>query len=70
MKIVLIIYVANGLVQLADQMFFATSILHVHLMHWDDVNLVEGAVKKCNEVWESIQPNKVRPDVFYYKLVF
>ncbi|PSS14160.1 MAU2 chromatid cohesion factor like [Actinidia chinensis var. chinensis] len=40
------------------QMFFATSILHVHLMHWDDVNLVEGAVKKCNEVWESIQPDK------------
>ncbi|KAI8574138.1 hypothetical protein RHMOL_Rhmol01G0331200 [Rhododendron molle] len=40
------------------QMFFATSILHVHLMQWDDVNLVEGAVNKCNEVWESIQPDK------------
>lgn len=41
------------------QMFFATSILHVHLMQWDDVNLVEGAVNKCKEVWESIQPDKV-----------
>ncbi|XP_058205353.1 sister chromatid cohesion protein SCC4 isoform X2 [Rhododendron vialii] len=40
------------------QMFFATSILHVHLMQWDDVNLVEGAINKCNEVWESIQPDK------------
>ncbi|CAL5386219.1 unnamed protein product [Camellia sinensis] len=40
------------------QMFFATSILHVHLMQWDDVNLVERAVNKCNEVWESIQPEK------------
>ncbi|KAL6978966.1 cohesin-loading factor complex subunit scc4 [Sarracenia purpurea var. burkii] len=40
------------------QMFFATSILHAHLMQWDDVNLVEKAVKKCNELWESIQPEK------------
>ncbi|KAL7247135.1 hypothetical protein ACSBR2_002116 [Camellia fascicularis] len=40
------------------QMFFATSILHVHLMQWDDANLVERAVNKCNEVWESIQPEK------------
>ncbi|XP_059659915.1 sister chromatid cohesion protein SCC4 [Cornus florida] len=40
------------------QMFFATSILHVHLMQWDDVNLVERAVNKCNEVWESIEPDK------------
>ncbi|RVW56486.1 Sister chromatid cohesion protein SCC4 [Vitis vinifera] len=41
------------------QMFFATSILHVHLMQWDDVNLVERAVNKCNEVWDSIEPDKV-----------
>lgn len=42
-----------------DQMFFATSILHVHLMQWDDDNLVEQAVNKCNEIWESIEPDKV-----------
>ncbi|XP_010278929.1 PREDICTED: uncharacterized protein LOC104612959 [Nelumbo nucifera] len=40
------------------QMFFATSVLHVHLMQWDDVSLVERAVEKCNEVWEFIQPDK------------
>ncbi|GFZ13389.1 tetratricopeptide repeat (TPR)-like superfamily protein [Actinidia rufa] len=54
------------------QMFFATSILHVHLMHWDDVNLVGGAVKKCNEVWESIQPDKRRQCIgllFYNELL-
>ncbi|KAI8014067.1 Sister chromatid cohesion protein SCC4 [Camellia lanceoleosa] len=54
------------------QMFFATSILHVHLMQWDDVNLVERAVNKCNEVWESIQPEK-RPQciglLFYNELL-
>ncbi|KAL6998740.1 hypothetical protein U1Q18_045076 [Sarracenia purpurea var. burkii] len=27
-------------------------------LQWDDVNLVEKAVKKCNELWESIQPEK------------
>ncbi|KAK1362599.1 hypothetical protein POM88_047073 [Heracleum sosnowskyi] len=30
------------------QMFFATSILHVHLMQCDDVSLVEQAVNQCN----------------------
>ncbi|KAJ4979109.1 hypothetical protein NE237_009889 [Protea cynaroides] len=40
------------------QMFFATSILHMHLMHWDDVNSVERAVEKCDEVWEFIPPDK------------
>ena len=50
-------------------MFFATSILHVHLMQWDDVNLVERAVNNCHVVWDSIQPDKVSPNVFYYKLV-
>ncbi|XP_028752776.1 sister chromatid cohesion protein SCC4 isoform X3 [Neltuma alba] len=40
------------------QMFFATSILHVHLMQWDDDKLVELAVNKCNEIWESIESNK------------
>lgn len=46
-------------------MFFATSILHVHLMQWDDDNLVEQAVNKCNEIWESIEPNKVSTDITY-----
>lgn len=40
------------------QMFFATSSLHVHLMQWEDVSFVERAVKKCNEVWESIHSDK------------
>ncbi|WOG95115.1 hypothetical protein DCAR_0314417 [Daucus carota subsp. sativus] len=40
------------------QMFFATSILHVHLMQWDDVNLVDQAVNRCNVVWDSIEPDK------------
>ncbi|XP_024020426.1 sister chromatid cohesion protein SCC4 isoform X2 [Morus notabilis] len=40
------------------QMFFVTSVLHVHLMIWDDVNLVEAAVNKCLQVWETIHPEK------------
>ncbi|KAL5580463.1 hypothetical protein UlMin_012905 [Ulmus minor] len=40
------------------QMFFATSILHVHLMQWNDENLVTAAVNKCDEIWESIEPEK------------
>lgn len=44
-----------------NQMFFATSVLHVHLMQWDDVNLVERAVNKCDEVWESVEADKVSP---------
>ncbi|KAM7521957.1 hypothetical protein LguiA_011859 [Lonicera macranthoides] len=40
------------------QMFFATSILHVHLMQWDDVSLVEGAVTRCSVIWESIELDK------------
>ncbi|KAF6139826.1 hypothetical protein GIB67_009673 [Kingdonia uniflora] len=40
------------------QMFFATSILQVYLMQWDDVNLVKRAVKNCDEVWEMIPPEK------------
>jgi len=46
-----------------EQMFFATSILHVRLMQWDDDNLVEQAVNKCNEIWESIDPDKVSANV-------
>ncbi|OVA02200.1 Cohesin loading factor [Macleaya cordata] len=50
------------------QMFFATSMLHVHLMQWDDVNSVERAAEKCNEVWEFIQPDKRRQcmGLFFY----
>lgn len=40
------------------QMFFATSVLHVHLMQWDDGSLVEGAVSRCNDVWESVDPDR------------
>ncbi|XP_061347513.1 sister chromatid cohesion protein SCC4 isoform X2 [Gastrolobium bilobum] len=50
------------------QMFFATSILHFHLMQWNDDNLVEQAVNKCNEIWESIEPDKRRhcPGLHFY----
>ncbi|KAJ9698929.1 hypothetical protein PVL29_007815 [Vitis rotundifolia] len=54
------------------QMFFATSILHVHLMQWDDVNLVERAVTKCNEVWDSFEPDKRQQSLgllFYNELL-
>lgn len=40
-------------------MFFATSILHVQLMQWDDGSSVERAINKCDEAWESIDPNRV-----------
>ncbi|XAR60838.1 hypothetical protein NMG60_11034362 [Bertholletia excelsa] len=54
------------------QMFFATSILHVLLMQWDDPNLVERAVNRCSEVWNSIQPDKKRQCIgllFYNELL-
>ncbi|KAG6607383.1 Sister chromatid cohesion protein SCC4, partial [Cucurbita argyrosperma subsp. sororia] len=54
------------------QMFFATSILHVHLMQWYDDNSVEQAVIKCDEVWESIEPEKRQQSVgllFYNELL-
>lgn len=41
------------------QMFFATSKLHVHLMQWDDVDMVERALARCDEVWNSFELNKV-----------
>lgn len=40
------------------QMFFATSLLHVHLMQWTDDNLVERAVNQCDEVWQTIPPDR------------
>ena len=41
------------------QMFFATCMLHVHLMHWEDESSVERAVAKCDEVWDFLDPQKV-----------
>lgn len=35
------------------EMVFATSILHVNLMQWDDPAFVDQAVAKCDEVWNS-----------------
>ncbi|CAL0317736.1 unnamed protein product [Lupinus luteus] len=50
------------------QMFFATSILHVHLMQWDEDSLVEQAVNKCNDIWDSIGVDKRRqcPGLLFY----
>ncbi|XP_074308015.1 sister chromatid cohesion protein SCC4 [Silene latifolia] len=50
------------------QMYFATSILHVHVMQWDDVNLVEQSLRKCDEVWESFSVNKREqcPGLLFY----
>lgn len=42
-----------------NQMFFASSILHVHLMQWGDLELVETALRNCDEVWQSIDAPKV-----------
>lgn len=53
------VHVSNLLLCYVIQMFFVTSVLHVHLMIWDDVNLVEAAVNKCLQVWETIHPEKV-----------
>ena len=57
-----VLYVISCFITM-DQMFFATSILHVHLMQWDDDNLVEQAVNKCSEIWQSIEPDKVSANV-------
>ncbi|KAL6499928.1 hypothetical protein OROGR_027838 [Orobanche gracilis] len=44
------------------QMFFATSILHVRVMQWENTNLVEESVNRCNMIWESIEPDK--PNIY------
>ncbi|MCO5550423.1 hypothetical protein L7F22_003909 [Adiantum nelumboides] len=36
------------------EMVFATSMLHVHLMQWEDTNVVQQAVVKCDEIWDSM----------------
>ncbi|GFP98752.1 maU2 chromatid cohesion factor homolog [Phtheirospermum japonicum] len=54
------------------QMFFATSILHVHVMQWESTNLVEESVSRCNMIWESIEPDKRQHCVgllFYHELL-
>ncbi|CAA6654570.1 unnamed protein product [Spirodela intermedia] len=50
------------------QMFFATSMLHVHLFQWQDTSLVHGAVLRCSEVWESIRADQRQQCVglFFY----
>nr|GLL42851.1 uncharacterized protein LOC109162714 [Ipomoea trifida] len=40
------------------QMFFASSILHVHLMQWENASTIQEVVNKCNLIWESIDQNK------------
>lgn len=35
------------------EMVFATSILHVHLMQWEDASALETAVSKCDAIWNS-----------------
>ncbi|KAF2297577.1 hypothetical protein GH714_042370 [Hevea brasiliensis] len=35
-------------------MFFATSVLHVHLMQWCDDNLVQSALNRCDVLWDSL----------------
>lgn len=52
------------------QMFFATSLLHVHLMQWTDDNLVERAVNQCDEVWQTIPPDRVSWLLLHYSICF
>ncbi|XP_050216987.1 sister chromatid cohesion protein SCC4 [Mercurialis annua] len=40
------------------QMFFATSVLHVHLMQWHDNSLVQSALHRCDHLWDSLGPEK------------
>ncbi|OWM68702.1 hypothetical protein CDL15_Pgr024889 [Punica granatum] len=50
------------------EMFFVTSTLHVHLMQWEDENVIASAVSKCDEAWASIHPER-RPQclgLFFY----
>lgn len=50
------------------QMFFATSVLHVHLIQWSDGSLVQSALRRCDELWESLTLNRREqcPGVFFY----
>lgn len=48
------------------QMFFASSILHVNLMQWQDENVVHAAVNRCDQVWESIELESVSAELCFY----
>ncbi|EEF29458.1 conserved hypothetical protein [Ricinus communis] len=43
---------------LVAQMFFATSVLHVHLMQWCDDNLVQTALHRCDHLWDALGPER------------
>ncbi|KAF3323720.1 MAU2 chromatid cohesion factor [Carex littledalei] len=36
------------------KVFFAASELHIHLLHWDDSQVVDSAVQRCAGLWEEI----------------
>ncbi|KAH9310534.1 hypothetical protein KI387_025569 [Taxus chinensis] len=40
------------------EMVFATSMLHVHLMQWEDPAVVERAVNTCDAIWTGIPPDQ------------
>ncbi|XP_070006910.1 sister chromatid cohesion protein SCC4-like isoform X2 [Nicotiana tabacum] len=48
------------------QMFFATSILHVHLMQWENESSVQDAVNRCNAIWKSIESEKQCLGLLFY----
>ncbi|XP_070037865.1 sister chromatid cohesion protein SCC4 isoform X2 [Nicotiana tabacum] len=48
------------------QMFFATSILHVHLMQWENESSVQDAVNRCNVIWKSIESEKQCLGLLFY----
>lgn len=47
-------------------MFFATSVLHVHLMQWYDDNLVQSALNRCDLLWDSLGPDRVSLHFFLF----
>nr|XP_009620826.1 sister chromatid cohesion protein SCC4 isoform X2 [Nicotiana tomentosiformis]XP_016443323.1 PREDICTED: uncharacterized protein LOC107768693 isoform X2 [Nicotiana tabacum] len=47
-------------------MFFATSILHVHLMQWENESSVQDAVNRCNVIWKSIESEKQCLGLLFY----
>ncbi|XP_010555016.1 PREDICTED: uncharacterized protein LOC104824615 [Tarenaya hassleriana] len=50
------------------QMFFTASLLHVHIMQWTDDYTVESAVQRCDEVWQTIPPDRRErcPGLLFY----
>lgn len=41
------------------KVFFAASELHIHLLHWDDSQVVHSAVQRCAGLWEEIPTYQV-----------